>query len=322
MSFWLTVAGMVAVTFGSRYAGLALRTDLPDFWVRFLHFVPIAVFASLVTPSLEGNLGEWGIRVAAAAVAAHRGLAHAPAVGRDRRRDGGVLAAADPVLIAGRQVPESQRRRSRPIAANSAAPSNPAEPVGERPQQPAGEEDPRLGIGIAIGRHRTGRLIPPHHLGDEIVHFAHVRADVALDLLVLSRLGDALHPEIRQQWVRPRRALLGADVRERTRTGDRSRLELDRRSQLTPGLVEAREPQLLLRREVPVDDRLRDAGCAGDLRRRRARVAARAEYVERGSDDRRPPLGRGQPDLGGLAHAGRLRDRARRRGASGRDFAP
>jgi branched-subunit amino acid transport protein len=70
MSFWLTVGGMVAVTFGSRYAGLALRTDLPDFWVRFLHFVPIAVFASLVTPSLEGNRSEWGIRVAAASLAA------------------------------------------------------------------------------------------------------------------------------------------------------------------------------------------------------------------------------------------------------------
>jgi len=70
VSLWLTLAGMVAVTFGSRYAGLALRADLPDFWVRFLHFVPIAVFASLVTPSLEGNLSEWGIRVAAAAVAA------------------------------------------------------------------------------------------------------------------------------------------------------------------------------------------------------------------------------------------------------------
>ncbi len=70
MSFWLVVAGMVAVTFGSRYAGLALSTDLPDFWVRFLHFVPIAVFASLVTPSLEGGRGEWQIRVVAAAVAA------------------------------------------------------------------------------------------------------------------------------------------------------------------------------------------------------------------------------------------------------------
>ena len=70
MSFWLIVAGMVAVTFGSRYAGFALRTELPDFWVRFLHFVPIAVFASLVTPYLEGDRGEWEIRVAAAVLAA------------------------------------------------------------------------------------------------------------------------------------------------------------------------------------------------------------------------------------------------------------
>ena len=66
MTFWLTLAGMVAVTFGSRYAGLALRFELPDFWVRCLHFVPVAVFAALVTPSLEGELGEREIRVAAA----------------------------------------------------------------------------------------------------------------------------------------------------------------------------------------------------------------------------------------------------------------
>lgn len=70
MSFWLTVAGMVGVTFGSRYAGLVRRTELPDFWIRFLHFVPIAVFASLVTPYVGGDLGESEIRIAAAAVAA------------------------------------------------------------------------------------------------------------------------------------------------------------------------------------------------------------------------------------------------------------
>ncbi len=68
MTFWLTVAGMLAVTFGSRYAGLALRIELPDFWLRFLHFVPIAVFAALVTPSLEGGFGEGEIRLAAAGV--------------------------------------------------------------------------------------------------------------------------------------------------------------------------------------------------------------------------------------------------------------
>lgn len=70
MTFWATVAGMLAVTFGSRYAGLALRTELPAFWVRFLHFVPIAVFAALVTPSLAGDRNEWQIRLVAAGLAA------------------------------------------------------------------------------------------------------------------------------------------------------------------------------------------------------------------------------------------------------------
>jgi branched-subunit amino acid transport protein len=69
MSFWPTCAGMLAVTFGSRLAGLLVRMRLPPFWLRFLHFVPIAVFAALVTPSLQGSRGEGEIRVAAAALA-------------------------------------------------------------------------------------------------------------------------------------------------------------------------------------------------------------------------------------------------------------
>jgi branched-subunit amino acid transport protein len=70
VTFWIALVGMLADTFGSRYAGLALRTELPDFWVRFLHFVPIAVFAALVTPSLEGGLGEGEIRLVGAVVTA------------------------------------------------------------------------------------------------------------------------------------------------------------------------------------------------------------------------------------------------------------
>lgn len=70
MTFWLTCAGMLAVTFGSRYVGLALRAELPAFWLRFLHFVPIAVFASIVTPALAGSRGEGEIRFVAAAAAA------------------------------------------------------------------------------------------------------------------------------------------------------------------------------------------------------------------------------------------------------------
>lgn len=70
MTFWLTVAGMVAVTFGSRLAGLSLQRPLPEAALRFLHFVPIAVFAALVAPSLAGSQGEGEARVAAAALAA------------------------------------------------------------------------------------------------------------------------------------------------------------------------------------------------------------------------------------------------------------
>jgi branched-subunit amino acid transport protein len=70
VTFWVTLAGMVAVTFGSRYAGLVLRREPPAFWGRFLHFVPIAVFAALVTPSLQGDRGEGEIRLAAVALAA------------------------------------------------------------------------------------------------------------------------------------------------------------------------------------------------------------------------------------------------------------
>jgi branched-subunit amino acid transport protein len=70
MSFWLTCGGMVAVTYGSRLAGLTLRgAELPQFWLRFLRFVPIAVFAALVTPSLGGSRGEGAIRIVAAAAA-------------------------------------------------------------------------------------------------------------------------------------------------------------------------------------------------------------------------------------------------------------
>ena len=70
MTFWATVAGMVAVTFGSRLAGLSLHRPLPGTAQRFLHFVPIAVFAALITPSLAGGEGEGEIRVVAAVVAA------------------------------------------------------------------------------------------------------------------------------------------------------------------------------------------------------------------------------------------------------------
>ena len=70
MNFWLTVAGMLAVTFGSRLIGLWMRAPLPPFWMRFLRFVPVSVFAALVAPNLAGDRGEGPVRYLAAAIAA------------------------------------------------------------------------------------------------------------------------------------------------------------------------------------------------------------------------------------------------------------
>jgi branched-subunit amino acid transport protein len=66
LEVFLTFLGMLIVTFGSRYAGLTLRGELPPFWLRFLRFVPIAVFAALVVPEIPGSRGEGLERVIAA----------------------------------------------------------------------------------------------------------------------------------------------------------------------------------------------------------------------------------------------------------------
>jgi branched-subunit amino acid transport protein len=70
MNFWLTVAGMLAVTFGSRLIGLWMRAPLPAFWMRFLRFVPVSVFAALIVPNLAGDRGEGPVRYLAAGIAA------------------------------------------------------------------------------------------------------------------------------------------------------------------------------------------------------------------------------------------------------------
>lgn len=50
---FLTMLGMWAVTLASRYLGLSLGgVRLPPFWLAFLRFVPISVFAALVVPDI------------------------------------------------------------------------------------------------------------------------------------------------------------------------------------------------------------------------------------------------------------------------------
>ncbi|MFC4455895.1 AzlD domain-containing protein [Deinococcus sonorensis] len=53
MSVLVTMLGMWAVTLGSRLLGLSLgHLRLPPFWLAFLRFVPISVFAALVVPDI------------------------------------------------------------------------------------------------------------------------------------------------------------------------------------------------------------------------------------------------------------------------------
>ncbi len=80
-----TILGMAIVTFVPRLLGFVIaERRLAPFWTRALRFVPIAVFAALVTPSLPGA-GGLPARIAAAVVAAL-------AMWRTRRLELGLVA--------------------------------------------------------------------------------------------------------------------------------------------------------------------------------------------------------------------------------------
>jgi branched-subunit amino acid transport protein len=65
----LTILLMALATFLPRLAGFSLAgRQVPRFWLRFLRFVPISVFAVLIVPSLPGAGGLFP-RLVAAAVA-------------------------------------------------------------------------------------------------------------------------------------------------------------------------------------------------------------------------------------------------------------
>jgi branched-subunit amino acid transport protein len=70
VSVFLTLLGMWAVTFAARLGGLSLhRLRLPPFWLAFLRFVPISVFAALIVPDIAGS-PDWPRKLLACAVAA------------------------------------------------------------------------------------------------------------------------------------------------------------------------------------------------------------------------------------------------------------
>lgn len=70
MSALVTLLGMCAVTYAARLAGLSLgHLRLSAFWLAFLRFVPISVFAALIVPDVV-NSADWPRQVLACAVAA------------------------------------------------------------------------------------------------------------------------------------------------------------------------------------------------------------------------------------------------------------
>jgi branched-subunit amino acid transport protein len=66
----MTIFGMALVTYLPRLIGFILSgKQVSPFWLRFLHFVPITVFAAIITPALPGSSGRTSIRIIAAVVA-------------------------------------------------------------------------------------------------------------------------------------------------------------------------------------------------------------------------------------------------------------
>lgn len=70
MSPLLVIGLMWAVTYPVRWLGLRLGgAKLPPFWLAFLQFVPVSVFAALVVPEVLGS-PEWPRRLVGCVVGA------------------------------------------------------------------------------------------------------------------------------------------------------------------------------------------------------------------------------------------------------------
>ncbi len=66
----MTIVGMALVTYLPRLMGFILSgRQVSPFWLRFLHFVPITVFAAIIVPALPGSSDQGLIRLLAAIVA-------------------------------------------------------------------------------------------------------------------------------------------------------------------------------------------------------------------------------------------------------------
>ena len=124
---------------------------------------------------------------------------------------------------------------------------------------------------------------------DVVVHLAEMAAEVAADLGVLRRLAQRLEPELGRRELPAAQRGHPPRYREHPCRGIRlaTDLLLDGLAEAQPHLVETREKERALRREVAVEHGLRDARLPRDLGRRGAPVAAGGEHAQSYLDDRR-----------------------------------
>ena len=155
-------------------------------------------------------------------------------------------------------------------------------------------------------------LAAADQIRDEVVHLTHLAAQVAFQLGVLGGLAQRLNPELRElELRRPDRDVPLADRLDRgAGVGGLVELPLPGLARLRPDVLERGEVQVALRGEVPVEDRLRDAGGAGDLRGRRPVVTALGEEADRRFDQVPPAVDRRHPRRrGGHAAISAMRSR-------------
>src|SRR5262245_31549018 len=74
--------------------------------------------------------------------------------------------------------------------------------AADHAEDAAREHDPGFCVGVALHSDRSLVLTTPDQVRDEVVDFAHVTAQVALQLRVLRCLAQRLHPELRELELR------------------------------------------------------------------------------------------------------------------------
>ena len=66
---WLVFAGMTAVTFFTRYVGIAAAgRKLPEWFRRWLRYVPVAVLAALIAPDALMPQGQFTFDISTVAL--------------------------------------------------------------------------------------------------------------------------------------------------------------------------------------------------------------------------------------------------------------